>query len=345
MKILLINNRYPTIEKPHVATFIKSIFESLINCGASVDLLVSKRNKLNGIQKVIDSALFYIQLIFHKYNSYDLLYINRFNHFGFVLATKIKSRHKVIIHWHGSELRKINMLHKLSFLFVRNRYSHIVPSKYYKSLLASCLNINNDKIIISPSGGVDFSLFKQKSKASVKNNSIVLGFASGAKREKGFNMVLQLINELKEISNVTGKKVFVKVIEYGNQKLSLNKIRELDKVILVKPMEKNEMPNFYNSCDILLFPTHNESLGLVALEAMACNKPVIGTNCTALPEYIFPGKTGLLFEKDNYDSFKKSVLQLINHIEDYNPREYVCDYSKEKVNIGYNEVLKEINKS
>ena len=59
------------------------------------------------------------------------------------------------------------------------------------------------------------------------------------------------------------------------------------------------MPQFYNSCDILLFPTHHESLGLVGLEAMACNKPVVGSNCTALPEYIIPGKTGELFEKDH----------------------------------------------
>lgn len=342
MKILLINNRYPTSEMPHIATFIRSIFESLISCGASVHLLVSKRNKLGGIQKIIDSVLFYIQLIFYKYNSYDLLYINRFNHFGFILATKIKNRHKVVIHWHGSELRNINRLHRLSFYFLKKRYFHIVPSEYYKMLLKSSLNINNDKIIISPSGGVDFSLFKEEKGDAVNKNSIVLGFASGAKKEKGFSLVIQLINELKEISSLVGKEVFVKIIEYGEEKKLLNEIRDLEKVILVKPMEKNEMLSFYNSCDILLFPTHYESLGLVGLEAMACNKPVVGTDCTSLPEYIIPGKTGLLFEKDNYDSFKESVLQLINNIEDYKPREYIKHYSKEKVNIGYNNILEKI---
>ena len=55
MKVLLINNRFPTKKKPHIATFIKSIFESIKASDNNVDLLISKRNKLKGVAKVIDS--------------------------------------------------------------------------------------------------------------------------------------------------------------------------------------------------------------------------------------------------------------------------------------------------
>jgi len=345
MKILLLNNRYPSVEQPHIATFIKSIFESLKNCGADVDLLISSRNKLSGIPKTLDTTLYYLQLIFFtKYKLYELLYINRFNHFGFILATKIRKNHKVIIHWHGSELRNFNILHQFSFIFIKKKYFHIVPSKYYKELLMSKLNINEEKIFISPSGGVDFLLFCEKKEISYSEESIILGFASGAKMEKGFDLVLQLIHDLDDIEMLTGKDISVRLIEYGAEKETLNQIRTMSNISLVIPMKKEKMPQFYNSCDILLFPTHHESLGLVGIEAMACNKPVVGSNCTALPEYIIPGKTGELFEKDDYESFKKGVIKVINNIGDYSPREHIGNYSKDKVDDGYGKLLEIINK-
>ena len=343
MKILLINNRFPTKKKPYIATFIKSIFDSLKACGNDVDLLISKRNKLKGLAKIIDSLFFYFQLSFFcNYKSYDILYINRFNHFGFILATKIQENHKVIIHWHGSELREINLLHQFSFKLIKARYFHIVPSLYYKNLLVSKLNISEKNIFISPSGGVDFSLFKDNVKICRNNHKIVLGFASGAKKQKGFDFILQLMKDLNDIERQTKKVILFEIIEYGDETGKLKEMESLESVNLLKPLEKNKMPEFYNHCDILLFPTHHESLGLVGLEAMACNIPVVGTNCTALPEYIFSRKTGELFDKDDYYSFKKAVIEVIINITEYSPREFILQYSKDEVAKGYRKMFKMI---
>ena len=43
---------------------------------------------------------------------------------------------------------------------------------------------------------------------------------------------------------------------------------------------------------------------------MACAKPVVSTNCTAVPELIDNSKTGLLCEQDDIISFSKSILEL-----------------------------------
>ena len=48
--------------------------------------------------------------------------------------------------------------------------------------------------------------------------------------------------------------------------------------------------------DLFLLPSDEESFGLAALEAMACEVPVIATNVGGLPEVVTHGVDGYLFE-------------------------------------------------
>jgi len=59
-----------------------------------------------------------------------------------------------------------------------------------------------------------------------------------------------------------------------------------------------DMPGFWRSCDVALFPSHQfiESFGIAAVEAMASCKPVIATRNGAVPELIADGETGTLVE-------------------------------------------------
>jgi N-acetyl-alpha-D-glucosaminyl L-malate synthase BshA len=49
-----------------------------------------------------------------------------------------------------------------------------------------------------------------------------------------------------------------------------------------------------NNAHLLLLPSASESFGLVALEALGCGVPVIGTSAGGLPEVVAHGKTGFL---------------------------------------------------
>ena len=48
----------------------------------------------------------------------------------------------------------------------------------------------------------------------------------------------------------------------------------------------DELVQFYNICDLFVFPTKWEGLGLPVLEAMACGAPVIGSDSTSITEVI-----------------------------------------------------------
>jgi L-malate glycosyltransferase len=77
--------------------------------------------------------------------------------------------------------------------------------------------------------------------------------------------------------------------------------------------------------DLFLMPSEKESFGLAALEAMACEVPVISTNIGGLPELNIQGKTGFMsnlgdvedmtrkslfiLDKDNLPGFKANALK------------------------------------
>jgi glycosyltransferase involved in cell wall biosynthesis len=66
----------------------------------------------------------------------------------------------------------------------------------------------------------------------------------------------------------------------------------------------------YRDCDALLFPTRLEGFGLVALEAQACQRPVIATDGSALSEVVEQGRTGILCPIDDVGAFVAAARRL-----------------------------------
>ena len=67
--------------------------------------------------------------------------------------------------------------------------------------------------------------------------------------------------------------------------------------------------------DLFLLPSGNESFGLVALEAMACEVPVISSNIGGLPEVNIHGETGFLSNVGAIDEMAKNALTLLESPE------------------------------
>ncbi len=67
--------------------------------------------------------------------------------------------------------------------------------------------------------------------------------------------------------------------------------------------------------DLLLMPSENESFGLAALEAMACQTPAIATRVGGVPELITDGDDGLLFAIGDVDAMAESAVALLRDAE------------------------------
>jgi len=68
-------------------------------------------------------------------------------------------------------------------------------------------------------------------------------------------------------------------------------------------------------CDLFLMPSDTESFGLAALEAMACEVPVVSSNGGGLPEVNEHGVTGFLSDPGNVNEMADYAIQLLEDEE------------------------------
>lgn len=81
-------------------------------------------------------------------------------------------------------------------------------------------------------------------------------------------------------------------------------------MIPIGRLSEQDMVRIYQECDAVLLPSRAEGFGYAALEAMACGKPVIASNNTALPEIVLDGITGILCNPDDLEAFIKACRLL-----------------------------------
>jgi N-acetyl-alpha-D-glucosaminyl L-malate synthase BshA len=69
--------------------------------------------------------------------------------------------------------------------------------------------------------------------------------------------------------------------------------------------------DYLSACDVLLLPSDQESFGLAALEAMACEVPVIASRVGGLPEVVTDGETGYLSTVGDLDKMATDAARLL----------------------------------
>ena len=73
---------------------------------------------------------------------------------------------------------------------------------------------------------------------------------------------------------------------------------------------RDDVPALLAACDIVVQPSHWEGFGLVLVEAMAAQRPVVATAVSAIPEVVRDGETGLLVPPHDPHALARALLQL-----------------------------------
>ncbi len=73
--------------------------------------------------------------------------------------------------------------------------------------------------------------------------------------------------------------------------------------------------DYLSASDVLLLPSEQESFGLAALEAMACEVPVIASRVGGIPEVVTDGETGFLSEVGNVEKMATDAARLLSDEE------------------------------
>ncbi len=123
--------------------------------------------------------------------------------------------------------------------------------------------------------------------------------------------------------------------------------RELDTCDDTRFLGKQEaIEELLSVADLFLMPSEKESFGLAALEAMACEVPIISTNAGGLPELNINGKTGFMSNIGDIEDMTKNALYVL---QDENLAEFkqnalkrAKDFDISKILPQYEDVYKEV---
>ncbi|MGN7381122.1 MULTISPECIES: N-acetyl-alpha-D-glucosaminyl L-malate synthase BshA [unclassified Paenibacillus] len=111
-------------------------------------------------------------------------------------------------------------------------------------------------------------------------------------------------------SRIPAKLLFVG--EGPDLNKAICKVRELDlsdKVLFWG--KQDDVAQVISLADVMLLPSEKESFGLVALEAMACGVPTVGSHAGGIPELVADGVTGYLAPIGDTEQMASAVVRLL----------------------------------
>ena len=173
------------------------------------------------------------------------------------------------------------------------------------------------QIEILPSVGVDAAEFAHPAPEGVRTwfripaDAALLLFVGRLAREKGLRLLLESVADLPP-------HVWLLVVGDGPERRDLeSEARRLgvgERVVFGGEQDHAHVIDALFACDIFVFPSQTETLGLAVLEAMAAGCAVVAVRGGAIPEIIRDGESGLVVPADS-SALRQAVADLLGDAE------------------------------
>ena len=107
-------------------------------------------------------------------------------------------------------------------------------------------------------------------------------------------------------------------------------------VVFLGKRDQDKLPYYYSAAELLVMPSHYESFGMVALEAMACGTPVIASEVGGLAYLVRDGETGFTIPDQEPETLCEKISWLLKDHDlhatmSQRAVEYAQDYAWEKI--------------
>lgn len=165
---------------------------------------------------------------------------------------------------------------------------------------------------------IDLKRFSKKAKdhfrkAIAPNGERLIVHTSNFRKVKRVQDVVHVFNKLKD--EVPSKLL---LIGDGPERHNTEQLcRDLNLCDDIRFLGKQEMiEEILSICDLFIMPSETESFGLAALEAMACQVPVISSNAGGMPELNIQGVTGFMSNVGDVDDMAINAVKILKNDED-----------------------------
>ena len=150
--------------------------------------------------------------------------------------------------------------------------------------------------------------------------------------DKGIHKLMEAIAALHEPHIkllIVGSPFFARTQQSAFQRKLEQQAKSLgNRVQFTGYIPNEDLPDYYRLADLCCVPTLvEEAAGLVAVEAMACGLPVVGSNEGGLPEFI-NSQVGTLVSPEDEEAFCAAILnELTRHHTEPERRDIIAHYA------------------
>ncbi len=193
----------------------------------------------------------------------------------------------------------------------------ITISEFSKSELIKYVKYPEDKIdIVYPAVNHDTyyrtgdrNILKQ---LNIPENCKVILYVGSEEPRQNVDVLIKAFGELKK------KLPEVKLIKIGNPHLHgarekllelIEKLNIQKDIVFLDFVPEEELPQWYNAADLMVYPCSYAGFGMPPLEAMACGTPVITSNVTSLPEVV--GEAGIMVDPHDIHDLSTNMYEIL----------------------------------
>lgn len=323
---LFLSNMFPSASDPSYGAFVARSLVDLRSEGLRIDHVVVLSGRHAGLGKLWRYLAYTARMlrigIFAGVNS---IYAHYASHhcLPIALLTVVFRKH-LVLHIHGDDLvvrdgwsRRVNRFGQ--HWLIRHARLIVVPSAYFAEMLSQIHpEVPPERIVISPSGGVDVPAFRE---AALTGRSfwtgepgapVHLGYVGRIEEDKGWQLLIE---------------AFELLVPEERQRLHLHfwgagqQVTELQAAIeriggqhaeYHGHVGPDEVPAVHARFDIHAVPSYRESLGLSAVEGLAAGHVVICTDIRPFTDFTADGISALHFRVGDSQSLAQALRRAMS---------------------------------
>ena len=290
---------------------------------------------------------------YFKFRIFVLLY--------FFNIIKIFSNNPVIIHTHNSSVEGlISLMCKkilgIEFIFtVRNTEVNFIIKNIFGKILFNYMMADSKYIVLKnksykkfipikyhhkikfiPNGLNQFWIDNFNPKQNITNNLVNILCVADLYCNKNHKNLLKAVDSINKDQIICTLTLVAR--EEGDCKYDiLEKIKNIDYVYLKKSLNRTELLNEYRKADIFCMCSFHETFGLVYLEALSQQVPIIYTKNEGV-DGLIPANYGNRSSTDSL-SIEKSIIALLNKIKQSKPilidEKFIKSFQWNKIAVEY----------
>jgi glycosyltransferase involved in cell wall biosynthesis len=174
--------------------------------------------------------------------------------------------------------------------------------------------------VVEIPNGVDTDLFRPlpgdpavRRKFGIPQEAPLILFVGALDRAHYFKGVSFLLDVIAKINR---KNIYLLIVGDGEWKARYQSHAEelgiSQEVVFAGSIPFPELPQYYGCADVLALPSELESFGMVLIEAMACEKPVIATDLPGIRTVVTDGVEGWLVPPSDMDKWVEKIRSLLD---------------------------------